>query len=92
VADALSAYLKQSGLRGRVEQNEVVAQWPSLVGPRIARVTEPLHVTADGVLFVAVKSSAWIAELSLLEPELLRALNAPGRGKPIGRIRYHLMR
>jgi predicted nucleic acid-binding Zn ribbon protein len=92
VADALTAYLKRSGLRERVEQSEVVAQWPKLVGPRIARVTEPLHVSADGVLFVAAQTSAWVSELSLLEPELLRAVNGAGRSKPIRKIRFRLMR
>lgn len=92
VAEALSAYLKKSGLRERVEQGEVVAQWPRLVGPKIAAVTEPLHVTADGMLFVAVKTSAWMSELSLLEPELLRAVNGRGRGKPVSKIRFRLMR
>lgn len=92
VAEALSAYLRKSGLRERVEQGEVVGQWPALVGPKIAAVTEPLHVTADGVLFVAVKTSAWMSELSLLEPELLRAVNGRGRTRPVSKIRFRLMR
>jgi predicted nucleic acid-binding Zn ribbon protein len=92
VAEALSVYLRKSGLRDRVEQGEVVGQWPALVGPKIAAVTEPLHVTADGVLFVAVKSNAWMSELSLLEPELLRAVNGRGRARPVSKIRFRLMR
>lgn len=92
VAEALSAYLKKSGLRERVEQGEVVAEWSELVGPKIAAVTEPLHVTADGMLFVAVKTSAWMSELSLLEPELLRAVNGRGQRKPVSKIRFRLMR
>jgi predicted nucleic acid-binding Zn ribbon protein len=41
---------------------------------------------------VAVQSHAWMTELSLLEPELLRALNAqPGR-PPVQRIRLTLKR
>jgi predicted nucleic acid-binding Zn ribbon protein len=92
VAEALTAYLRKSGLRERVEQGEVVSQWPALVGPKIAAVTEPLHVSADGVLFVAVKTSAWMSELSLLEPELLRAVNGRGRTRPVSKIRFRLMR
>ncbi len=88
----MAAYLRKSGLRERVEQGEVVGQWPALVGPKIAAVTEPLHVTADGVLFVAVKTSAWMSELSLLEPELLRAVNGRGRTRPVSKIRFRLMR
>jgi predicted nucleic acid-binding Zn ribbon protein len=53
-------------------------------------VTDPQSVTANGTLFVRVKTNAWMTELSLLEPELLRSLNAkPGR-QPIKRIRWML--
>jgi predicted nucleic acid-binding Zn ribbon protein len=55
-------------------------------------VTQPLSVTQDGLLFVAVSTHGWMAELSMLEPELLRQLNAkPGR-KPVARIRWMLQR
>jgi predicted nucleic acid-binding Zn ribbon protein len=92
LADALSAYLKRSGLRERVEQSEVVALWPELVGPRIARVTAAQRVSGDGVLFVDAETSGWVSELSLLEPELLRAVNGAGRTKPIRKIRFGLKR
>jgi predicted nucleic acid-binding Zn ribbon protein len=70
-----------------VAQAAVVPEWSALVGARIAAVTEPLSVGADGTLWVAVASHAWMTELSLLEPELLRSINAvPGR-PPVARIR-----
>jgi len=41
---------------------------------------------------VHVTTNAWMNELSMLEPELLRALNAkPGR-KPVRKIRWLLRR
>jgi predicted nucleic acid-binding Zn ribbon protein len=41
---------------------------------------------------VRVTTNAWMNELSLMEPELLRALNAtPGRA-PVKKIRWLLMR
>ena len=79
ISAAISQFLEQSGLRDRVEQAAVVPEWPTLVGAQIAAVTEPLSVTADGVLFVAVRTHAWMTELSLLEPELLASLNRSGR-------------
>jgi predicted nucleic acid-binding Zn ribbon protein len=64
----------------------------ALVGSQIASVTEPQSITPDGTLFVSVTTNAWMNELSLMEPELLRALNAkPGR-MPIRRIRWLLKR
>ncbi|MFL5560293.1 MAG: DciA family protein [Gemmatimonadaceae bacterium] len=92
VGEALASFLAKSGLAPRVEQASVVPEWASLVGPQIAAVTQPLSVTQDGLLFVAVSTHGWMAELSMLEPELLRQLNAkPGR-KPVTRIRWLLQR
>jgi predicted nucleic acid-binding Zn ribbon protein len=49
-------------------------------------------VTADGVLFVAVRTHAWMSELSLLEPELLVSLNRRGDRRAVRKIRWQLMR
>ena len=87
IADLLAGVLAQAGIADRVAQAAVVPEWAALVGERIAAVTEPLSVGGDGTLWVAVASHAWMTELSLLEPDLLRALNAvPGR-PPVLRIR-----
>ena len=92
LGDALTRFLGQSGLAGRVEQAGVVPDWPELVGEQVAAVTEPLLVTADGTLFVAVKTNAWMTELSLMEPDLLRAINAKPDRTPVRKIRWQLMR
>jgi predicted nucleic acid-binding Zn ribbon protein len=55
-------------------------------------VTEPLSVTTDGVLFVAVRTHAWMSELSLMEPELLTSLNSRKDRPPVRKIRWQLMR
>ena len=92
VADVLARVLAEAGIAERVEQAAVVPEWPSLVGPAVAAVTEPLLITSDGTLFVAVTTNPWMTELSLMEPELLRAINAkPGR-LPVRKIRWQLKR
>jgi predicted nucleic acid-binding Zn ribbon protein len=84
--------LGERGLAERVEQAAIIPEWAKLVGPQIAAVSEPQSITADGTLFVHVSTNAWMTELSLLEPELLRSLNAkPGRA-PVRRIRWLLRR
>ena len=83
----LTGVLQQAGIEQRVAQAAVVPEWPALVGPRIAAVTEPLSVGGDGTLWVAVASHAWMTELSLLEPELLRSINAVPDRPPVLRIR-----
>jgi predicted nucleic acid-binding Zn ribbon protein len=92
LGDVLANVLARSGFAERVEQASVIPEWPTLVGPTIAEVTEPLSIAADGTLFVAVKTNAWMNELSLLEPELLRALNARDDRARIQRIRMRIMR
>ena len=64
----------------------------ALVGTQIAAVTEPQSITADGTLFVPVTTNAWMNELSLMEPELLRALNGKEGRAAIRRIRWLLKR
>jgi predicted nucleic acid-binding Zn ribbon protein len=92
VAGILANYLAESGLAGRVDQAGVIPEWAQLVGVQIAAVTEPRSVSANGTLFVAVTTNAWMTELSLLEPELLRSLNAKPDRAPIKRIRWQLRR
>ncbi len=90
--EALSSFLERSGLAARVDQASVVPEWRSLVGEQIAAVTIPHAIAQDGTLFVAVTTNAWMTELSLMEPQLLRVLNAKDGRVPILRIRWQLMR
>jgi predicted nucleic acid-binding Zn ribbon protein len=92
VGDALKNYLKSSGLESRVEQATVIPNWKKLVGAQISAVTEPISVSASGILFVAVKTSAWMSELSLMEPQLLRAINRNKTAGEIKKIRFRLTR
>ncbi len=92
LADVLAGVLAQSGVAARIEQAGIIPEWSSLVGAQIAGVTEPLSVAADGTLFVSVTTNAWMNELSLMEPELLRALNAKEGRAPVRRIRWLLRR
>ena len=92
LGDVLAGVLRQSGIAERVEQARLIPEWPTLVGAQIAAVTEPTSIAADGTMFVRVTTNAWMIELSLMEPELLRALNTkPGR-TPVKRIRWLLRR
>jgi predicted nucleic acid-binding Zn ribbon protein len=91
LGDALSNFLDQSGLADRIEQAAIIPEWEQLVGSQIATVTAPLSIARDGTLFVAVRTHSWMQELSLMEPQLLVALNTrTGRAK-ITRIHWRLM-
>jgi predicted nucleic acid-binding Zn ribbon protein len=92
LANVVGAFLKESRLEERVEAAQVVPEWESLVGKQIAKVTKPISVTLDGTLFVSVKTNGWMTELSLMEPQLLRALNTKAGRTRIRKIRLQLMR
>jgi predicted nucleic acid-binding Zn ribbon protein len=92
IGDILAGVLQETGVAARVEQAGIIPEWGALVGAQIAAVAEPMSVTADGTLFVNVTTNAWMNELSLMEPELLRALNAKEGRAPVKRIRWLLRR
>ena len=87
VGDALKNFLRSSGLDERVEEAGVLPEWEARVGPAIAAVTTPL-TASRGTLVVAVRTSAWLMELKLMERDILRRLNdGRSRGR-IERIRF----
>ncbi|MGH7603328.1 MAG: DciA family protein [Gemmatimonadaceae bacterium] len=92
IANVVGSFLRAAKLEERVEAAQVVPEWESLVGKQIATVTKPISVTPDGTLFVSVKTNAWMTELSLMEPQILRALNAKAGRSRIRKIRLQLMR
>src|SRR5688500_3958021 len=91
ISDSLSRFLRESGVGERVKQTEVLEQWEALVGPRIAAVTKPVSIREDGTLLATASNSAWMHELTLLEAELLAALNRVTGSRPLRRIRWTLM-
>lgn len=92
IADALGAYLREAGLDARMVQAAVVPEWGELVGREIAAVTEPLFVTHDSTLFIAVRTNAWMTELQLMEPQLIAALNAGTERPRVRKLRFQLQR
>ena len=88
LGEALQGYLKRSGMSRRMSQASVVDAWADLVGKKIASVAKPDAITADGVLFVKVKSAPWMQELQLMSPAILQKLGE--HGKKIKRIIWRL--
>lgn len=87
VVVALERFLQRSGIAERLEEAAVVPEWAERVGDRIAAVTRPLRVSR-GTLFVAVRSSAWLMELKMMEGEILQRLNQDRERGQIKRIRF----
>jgi len=91
MSDVLASFMAKSKEGNRVDMARVVHEWPALVGAQISAVTEPIMITRDGTLFVAVKTSSWMSELSLMEPQLLIAINAGRKTGKVVRIHWRLM-
>ena len=92
IARAVESFLQECGLARRVEQAAAVEAWAGVVGDQIAAVTRAVSVTPDGVLFVDVANHGWMTELSLMEPELKRALKSVEGCAAIRKIRFRLQR
>jgi predicted nucleic acid-binding Zn ribbon protein len=92
LADLLSRFLKKRGMDARIKQTAVLDEWATLVGPDIAAVTRPLTISDDGTLFVAVRTPAWMSELTMMERDLLASVNRITPERPILRVRWSLMR
>ncbi len=92
IKDVLASVIDRAGLTERMAQAQVIPEWPSLVGPQIGAVTEPVALERNGTLVVAVTTHGWMTELSLMEPALLAALNRQADRPPVARLRWVLKR
>lgn len=79
VGDMLPSVFDKLGVTKEIATQDALLRWHEVVGERIAAVTHAKSV-ANGVLFVEVRSSAWINELNLMRREILARLNA-GQGQ-----------
>ncbi len=91
IGDALAEYIEAAGMEERLAEAAVVPDWTERVGPAIAGVTRPMTVSR-GTLVVAVRSSAWLMELHMMERQILRKLNAGRDRGRIQRLRFVIER
>jgi predicted nucleic acid-binding Zn ribbon protein len=89
VEDVLGGLLKELQLEEALAAQDAVVRWAGVVGPGIAEVTRATG-SSTGVLFVEVRSSAWMSELNLMRHALLERLNAGVREGRIEKIVFRL--
>ena len=82
LGDLLDGVLDEAGVREQLRRQDVVEAWNEIVGERIAEVTRAVRVDS-AVLYVEVRSSAWLMELNLMKPSILERIN---EGRDEGRI------
>ncbi len=75
VGSILEGVLDQLGLARRMNERDLLADWPKIVGEAAA-----LHVRAvdlrDGELILEADHAAWRQELTLLAPTIIGKFNA----------------
>ncbi len=88
LGDILSSVLAKRGYLVSGYEAEIKQQWPSLVGERIAEVSECTEMR-DDVLYVRVSAASWRQELSFLKKEILKKIKEKTRCKSIRDIIFY---
>lgn len=90
IGDVLDGFLRERGMDRHIRRAGVVDEWAERVGERIAKVTRAKAVS-ESVLFVEVKSSAWLSELDMMKRDIVARLNEGREDVPIEKIVFSLM-
>jgi hypothetical protein len=89
-ADVLTHLLDNHGIARELREHRILARWRELVGEALASRTWPDGLER-GVLWVRVKNSSWLHQLSFLRDELVVRLNQELGDPPLVReIRFHV--
>lgn len=90
VGELVDAFLAKGSVGRQVRRVGVLDEWDERVGERIAAVTRARSLSA-AVLFVEVRTSAWLMELNLMKNDILERLNEGREDVPVERIVFVLM-
>lgn len=71
----LEGVLANLDLRSRFREHLALLAWPQIAGAAVSAHTRP-EAVRDGVLIIAVDTSAWAQELHMRRPELLARMAA----------------
>ena len=74
LAQAIQELTLSFGIDKKLEQYEAVTQWAGIVGPQIAKETEPQKIER-GLLLVRVRKGVWRNELTMRKEEIIAKLN-----------------
>jgi predicted nucleic acid-binding Zn ribbon protein len=84
---ALQQLTHHLGIAKTLRQYDVLASWESIVGQRIARVTEAQRMD-NGILYVGVTTAPWRAELSMMRRDIVKKINSRIGTKIVKDIRF----
>lgn len=85
LGDVIEAVVSSLGHGKNFHGWRMVAKWPEIVGPQLARCSKAVRY-ANGVLYVAVTGDAWRQELEMHLEHIISAMHALRGGKAVERI------
>ncbi len=88
--DVLAGLLGQHGIARELREHRILARWRDIVGETLAQRTWPDGLER-GILWVRVKNSSWLHQLSFLRDDLVARLGRELGDPPLVReIRFHV--
>ncbi len=89
-AELVTGLLEKHGIARELREHRILARWRDIVGHALADRTWPDGLDR-GVLWVRVKNSSWLHQLSFLRDDLVVQLNRELGDPPLVReIRFHV--
>lgn len=74
LGEAIELYLKSHGLKEKVQMEQVIMDWPKIMGKAIAENTEQIWFRG-GVFYVKMSHPVWKNELSMAKSKIREMLN-----------------
>ena len=85
----IGGVIRRSGLEAGMRSATALLEWDETVGERVAEVTEVQGVEGR-TIYVNVRSSAWLHELTFMRHKILERLNERRSDVPFERIVFRL--
>lgn len=73
IGSVIAEILRENGLEGPLMERRIIAAWPEVLGPTVARYTGEMNIQ-NGVLFVHIQSAPLRQELFNCRFQLVKKL------------------
>jgi len=89
IKSILEDVFRKKNLESRLKDYHVFDVWGEVVGPRVARHTQPKRFQ-DRILWVTVDTTVWMQQLTFLEGKIREKLNQAIGSSRIEKIRFQI--
>jgi predicted nucleic acid-binding Zn ribbon protein len=91
VREILPEVFKDLGIEGRLEEGQLVREWPSIVGKELAK-RSGLRDVRNGILFVEAENNIWMQEIRFLQKKIIARIKSRFPGISINGMRLFIKR